>query len=84
MINLVQKEKWVAGPAKELPDSDLSFESDSSGEKKKYLSDLASRNKHHLFEWLINADFTQEISLAELATHPFALNSDENSIVLDP
>lgn len=38
------------------------------------------KNKFLLLEWVIEADFTKEISLSKLGQHPFNLNDDEEDI----
>jgi hypothetical protein len=40
------------------------------------------KNKVLLLEWVVEADFTKEISLAQLGQHPFNLNEDEEDINL--
>lgn len=43
---------------------------------------MRKKNKQHLFEWLVEADFTKEVSLASLGDHPFRLDEEEEDIEL--
>jgi hypothetical protein len=45
-------------------------------------SEYQRRQKRALQEWLVNTDFTKEVSLAELANQNFALDPDEQQIDL--
>lgn len=61
----------MKGPTFERPDSQASEQSPDQERE------LKRRNKELLLDWVIEADFTKEISLKELGDYPFYLEQDE-------
>lgn len=41
------------------------------------------RNKKALFEWILEADFTEEMQLHKVADHRFKLEEDEENAMID-
>ena len=64
----------VKGPTYERPVTGDEYEDDSN-----YETTIQRRknNKKFLFEWLTEADFTQDVSLSKLINHQFTLDKDE-------
>jgi hypothetical protein len=45
---------------------------------------LRKRNKRYLFEWLVDADFTKEVSIMSLMDADFEIEEDGQRLKFDP
>ena len=70
--NLAGDSDKMEGPYFENPDTE--DEEDEEQEKERF-----RRNKKHLLEWVVEADFAKEFSLIELGNTPFEVPEEEQA-----
>jgi hypothetical protein len=76
--NEIDSETKIPGPDYVSDDSsEKDDETESVIEKHR---EQRKKNKLFLFEWLVEADFSKEINLVQLAEHPFRLDPLEEEL----